>query len=358
MKKLLSSTLFAAFAFLSLSAENCGETHFIQDSGFDIWCGDRLCAWELESGSVARASTWHKDDYSVDLIGTDVVISQLSTGAQASCLRFELLADIEDDARVTLEMDFFDDGVIDYTQELGHVRWEALVYFVSTPASFRGVRFTLHKEGPGRARLAQIEATADSACLDKPIEIVSKPMGAPCSSGAECGSQYCAESVSNSWSQVCSGCSTSDDCAAGMVCGTASESRSFLGTPRICVAQSSRAAGALCLVDAECQAGFCTQGVCSECRAASDCGLGEACTTSPHPDLTASRVAALCSGGDPGTLCMSDDDCESGRCEGGDFVKVCTLDGRDCIGDSDCPYNSLLVGADCVVAGIDSGTCQ
>ena len=358
MKNLLSSILFAAFAFFSLSAEQCGETHFIDDSGFDIWCGDRLCAWELESGSVARAPTWHKDDYSVDLIGTDVVISQLSTQRRASCLRFELLADIEDDARVTLTMDFFDDGVIDYTQELGHVQWESLAYFVSTPASWSGVRFTLHKEGPGRARLAQIEATADSACLDKPIEIPSKPMGASCTSGAECGSQICADSPSDLFGQVCSGCSENAQCGEGMLCGTGAESRSYLGVPRTCVPQASRAVGALCVADAECRVGFCTAGVCSECRAASDCGVGESCTKAGHPDLFASRTAALCSSGGPGTSCMTDGDCDSGSCQGGEPVTVCNLDGRDCTDDTDCPYNSLLDVPTCVLAGFDPGTCQ
>jgi hypothetical protein len=358
MKKLLSSIAFAVFAFLSLSAEGCGETHLIDDSGFDIWCGDRLCSWELESGSVARAPTWHKDDYSVDLIGSDVVISQLSTGSTTSCIRFELLADIEDDARVTLTMDFFDDGVVDYTQELAHVRWESLAYFVSTPASWQGVRFTLHKEGPGRARLAQIEATADTSCIDKPIEIASKPMGASCTSGAECSSQVCADSVEDSWVQVCSGCSTSEECGEGMVCGAASENRSYLGATRTCIPEASRPVGAMCVGDAECRVGFCREGLCQECRSASDCEQGEECTKPNHNDLSVPRVAALCSGGDAGTLCMRDVDCDSGRCLGGDSVKVCNLDGRDCIGDSDCPYNWLVETPSCVIAGFDPGTCQ
>ncbi len=171
MRKLLSSILFATFAFLTLSAEECGTIHYIDDSGFDLWCDEELCSWDVEMGEVARAPSWHKADYSVEFVGKEVVISQLSTRAATTCLRFEVLADIDENARVFLEMDFFDDGVVDYERELGHVRWERLVHLVATPATWDSVRFTLRKDGAGRARLAQIEATADSDCADDPLEI-------------------------------------------------------------------------------------------------------------------------------------------------------------------------------------------
>lgn len=358
MRNLLFSILFAAFAFLSLSAEQCGTTHFIEDSGFDIWCGDSLCGWELHSGSVARAPSWHKDDYSVEMIGSDVEISQLSTKATSTCIRFELLADIEDRARVTLTMDFFDDGVIDYTQELAHVRWESLVYYVATPASWRGVRFTLHKEGPGRARLAQIEATADSNCLDKPIELLDKPMGAGCTNGVECASGLCEDSTSSWWGPVCSGCSSDLDCEGDMVCGVDSETRFYLAPARTCIPPASRALGTLCLSDVECRLGICSEGVCSECAASGDCEAGDTCERNGRFGLSTARVAALCSGRGPGTLCMIDADCESGQCLGGDPVTICDGDGRDCMTDDDCLHVGLFESSTCVIAGFDPGTCQ
>ena len=171
MQRLISSILFAAFAFLTLSAEDCGTQHFIDDSGFDLWCDEQLCAWEVEAGQVVQAPSWHKDDYAAEFVGDSVVISQLSVGARTTCLRFEVLADIDDNARVFLEMDFFDDGVLDYEEELGHVTWERLTYFVGTRANWDSVRFTLRKEGPGRARLAQIEATNAADCVGDPLEV-------------------------------------------------------------------------------------------------------------------------------------------------------------------------------------------
>lgn len=359
MKNLLSSFLFAIFAFLSLSAESCGPTHLIDDSGFDIWCGELLCNWELQSGAVERAPSWHKDDYAVEFVGDDVVISQLSTNATPSCIRFELLADIEDNARVTLTMDFFDDGVIDYTQELGHVRWESLAYYVTTPTTWDGVRFTLHKEGPGRARVAQVEAKADSACFDKAIEITNKPLGGSCDNGVECQSQYCEATVSASFGRVCSGCSTSEDCQDGNVCGVSSNSRFFSSVARTCVAPASRPIGSLCVGDSECRLGACNDGVCSECTTEFDCELNMLCGRPSHPELPEHRRAAMCTGGAPGTFCTQDIDCSSGSCIGGEPVKVCLRDGRDCQSYEDCPGDTFSAeDATCVVAGIDPGTCQ
>ncbi len=172
MQRLLSSFLFASISFLALSAEECGKTHYISDSGFDLWCGETLCSWYLEEGSVAQVGSWHKADYAVELVGDNVTISQVSTRSATQCVRFEVLANIDENARVFIEMDFFDDGVVDYSRELGHVKWEQLVHSVAVPATWDSVRFTLRKDGPGRARLAQIEATEGFDCVGDllPIE--------------------------------------------------------------------------------------------------------------------------------------------------------------------------------------------
>ena len=360
MKTLFGNILFAIVAFLTLSAEECGKTHYISDSGFDLWCEDSLCNWDVVSGNVARAASWHKADYAVELLGDDVVITQLSTRPSTSCLRFEVLADIDDDARVTLSIDYFDDGIVEYQQELGHVRWESLVHLVSTPASWRGVRFTLHKEGPGRARLAQIEATADDACIDKPTEITDKPLGSFCLSGAECDSGICTTSPADRspFGSVCSTCTADTDCGAGFVCGTASEARSFLLPPRSCVPEASRELGALCIVDSECSTGVCCNARCSECCEGQHCGAEVACEPALVPASLAAHAPRLCAGGDTGALCTSDADCVSGSCSGGDELLVCYGDGRDCNESSDCPRPQGAPEPQCLAIGIVSGTCQ
>lgn len=359
MKNLFGKLIFACFAFFALSAEECGKTHYIDDSGFDLWCGDTLCNWDVASGNVARAATWHKDDYAVELIGNDVLITQLSTRTSTNCLRFEVLADIDDDARLTLSIDYFDDGVVDYEQELGHVRWESLVHFVATPNTWQGVRFSLHKEGPGRARLAQIEATSDSNCIDKPIELPAKPLGAYCINGGECASMTCASSAISSgfFSTVCSECATNADCAEGFVCGSSAESRPFMLPPRACVAEASRALGSVCASEDECTTGVCCEGMCSECCSADECG-GDACQAASVPYAVSALAPRLCDGGATGALCLSDTDCVSAACTGSGNLFACQADGRDCSFHSDCPGGSAASPSQCLAIGIVAGSCQ
>ena len=210
------------------------------------------------------------------------------------------------------------------------------------------------------ARVAQIEATADESCFDKPIELPNRPFGAACESGADCKSGLCADPVTPSLvlvSLVCSGCDTDEDCGQGEVCGVGQEAASFLPRTRNCIPLASRPLGSQCLSATECGNGFCNLGVCSECRAASDCQQGESCSKAAHPELIADRVAALCSGKEPGATCAGNGDCDSGICQGGAPVQVCALDGSDCNEDADCPYSSLQINP-CVIAGIESGICQ
>ena len=46
-------TLFVLAAAVSqIGATDCGNA--LNDPGFDLWCGDQLCDWKIERGSVSR----------------------------------------------------------------------------------------------------------------------------------------------------------------------------------------------------------------------------------------------------------------------------------------------------------------
>ena len=94
------------------------ETDLIDDPGFQLWCGEELCAWELEEGEIRKVPTWHTHDYGVDLVGAPVLLSQ---GAQssASCVRIEVTSRVEEDAMVTVEVDADGDGDVDRTVPVG-----------------------------------------------------------------------------------------------------------------------------------------------------------------------------------------------------------------------------------------------
>src|SRR5688572_1125478 len=59
-----------------LGATECGQV--LRDPGFDLWCGEELCAWKLTAGDIRKVPTWHEGDAGVELVGTHAAIQQLS----------------------------------------------------------------------------------------------------------------------------------------------------------------------------------------------------------------------------------------------------------------------------------------
>src|SRR4051812_606928 len=90
------------------------ETNLIDNPSFDRWCGEDLCDWTTEAGKIERVGSWHKKDYAVSFLEPDTRISQLSTDTVPNgCIRFEMIADVDPLARLTLEIDYQDDGKVD-----------------------------------------------------------------------------------------------------------------------------------------------------------------------------------------------------------------------------------------------------
>src|SRR4051812_15423636 len=100
MKIYFSTMILAAAALSQMGSTNCSVA--TRDPGFDLWCGDSLCAWKVERGQVKRIATWNDGDSGVELVGNDVAIEQLSpvNYGDGTCLKFELVADVEDTAEV------------------------------------------------------------------------------------------------------------------------------------------------------------------------------------------------------------------------------------------------------------------
>ncbi len=331
----------------------------IENNGFDLWCGDKLCSWETETGSIARVPTWHKNDFGVDLVGNAAAISQLSdiTQRDFSCIRFDLVAKIDEAAVVTLELDFYDDGSVDWSRTIPTSDWASLTYLITMPREYEGVRFRLKKVGSGRAVVAQLQADGGAGkCVEPPVQLGPKPLGASCwTGGSPCASGLCADSV-------CSACETDDDCDAGDVCGAeARPGAGHLGVYRSCGPVARHGLGERCVGDSECSTGLCGEfGMCETCVNALDCPDGEQCARLGVPGLQGavdwiaprqcSPDAGLRSSGE---ACLIDSDCAANSCVGDGILRVCELEGRTCSDDKDCP-NELA----CVPVGTTRGQCQ
>lgn len=368
----LGAALFLAAVYATQVGHNSCSGDLLHDSGFDLWCGESLCSWQVEKGEVRQAPTWHEADLGVELVGDEVVISQRADVSNVNCVLFDLVADIDLDATVTLEMDLYDDGEVDFAEQLPTASWENLSYLVQMPERFQGIRFRLKKSGGGKAVLAQIRARDEAACGGAPLAQPIAPLGADCWGSGDglnllddaCASGSCV--VAGALSAVCSECAEAADCADGQACGVESRVESFLSPYRTCVPAASRGLGERCAGDDECATGVCCEWTCSDCCAADGrtCADGAACEPDGGGDGWVAPAAQCDPGGGTrasGAACLVDADCASGRCRGDGPLTVCLADGRLCDVDPDCPPDGSQEEDEfgtCAEIGVTRATCD
>lgn len=359
IKRLILTIVLGVSAHLMLSAYGCQPV--IENNGFDLWCGDQLCLWELDSGEIERVSTWHKGDFGVSFLGQDVRISQYQyfTDNQVQCLQFSIVADVSVTADMVLQLDLYDDGVIDYEQPILPTRYAPIELQVVMPERYAGVRFIVHKRGTGDAVVAQLYASDDvSDCAGTPIELAGVSEGIACETGDDCVSGICnPDEVPFVDFSVCGECASDDDCG-GDVCGVENPSSPLAELYRGCGEAARHGLGERCIGDAECTTGICNGGVCSTCVEDTDCGGGRSCVAPPPPaGVEFWLKPTLCSpgagSGAPGGDCLNNTDCASGKCKGIGALGVCQIDGRLCGGKQDCPRD-----LECLSVGTAGGTCQ
>jgi len=293
-----------------LMAGKC-EGPLVEDSGFDIWCGATLCKWQVESGEIRPAPTWHSQDLGVELVGPEVALSQTLAVDQreAPCLHFSVLADVEDPVTVTLAVSY--DGVPapEQTQRLTTGTWTPIKYRLPTATYFHSLGLTLHKTGSGRAVLAQLQAASSSDCpATPPPGPTARPAGATCESSLQCSAgttcrprgplERADPDPSLPASSVCAACTADDECAVGQVCGLASAAG--IDEPfAACVPAAGAALGERCRGDLECASGICCNGACSTCCPSAPlpttCAAGQTCAEGARDALgQPARVAWQC----------------------------------------------------------------
>lgn len=356
---LLSKTAaLLALTLLMMGTGECGEP-ILKDTGFDIWCGDKLCAWTVESGDIKRVPTWHRSDFGVELVGDFVALSQVAT-KKASCLEVALQANADEGVSLTLELDFFDDGKVDYVQPLLSDNWQTARHNITPPTYYEGLRVRVVKRGAGRAVIARIRIATGTDCKDPPIDTTERPLGTVCEKSMQCASGYCANALQYGAlsTKTCGRCEGDQDCQPGERCGLEASPYRWL---RACVKEGSRAFGSRCIADPECETGVCCEGSCSACCPAdgdhpAPCAGSGKCAAAVINSIFGNHPApALCDpglgAGAPGDNCLGDSDCASARCHGQGELKQCLLEGLPCSADSECALG------ECISLGKAQGEC-
>jgi len=360
------SLLVIAAAASQLGSTDCGD-HAIKDDGFDLWCGDTLCDWKIERGMIQDVPTWHAGDHGVALVGDDVAIEQVSPVASSdgTCIELDLMANVDANVDAVLNVDVFDDGVIDLVEHLPTGTWAPTTFQMRMPDNYAGVRFEIAKTGTGNAELANIGATVlkTGGCLGQPaMQIANRPLAVPCDDSAQCASGMCAPNPvisPESASDVCVACG-SNSCGSGDVCGASRPVSPLRGDPIECIAAASVPLAGQCASDADCASGICKSHMCSTCRSDADCGSGETCDVAwTDSDTFIDFAPYECAPGArrraSGEPCVTNNDCQSGQCDG-TSLSTC-WDGRSCATAADCPY-SELDQTTCTLVGVQGGSCH
>lgn len=268
MKKLGQALFLSLVAWLTMFAD-C-DRNVTRDPGFSDWCGDQLCFWKVEKGSVFKVQTWDVYEYGValpiefcDLIdpecGLDggpsqmVQISQLTVESEARCLEFTTLGKFDPVGDVSVSADFNNDGTIDFTNPLGGDGWTKVQVGITAPVAYRGVTFYVQKTGNASPVLAQLRVQANGLCSGLPIKLTQLPVGDACSiDGGECATGTVCAPVAGQKNGICSACAST--CPGGLACAQYTPNMPFLCAPGRGLLQT----GAACLSGGDCLTGVCT----------------------------------------------------------------------------------------------------
>jgi hypothetical protein len=330
----------------------CGSGDALSDPSFERWCEDRPCAWQT-TGETRRVGSWHPDDYAVELVADDATISQVSTHAYAgaaSCFAFSLIAQIEPGSQVYLELDFQNDGSIDFQQPIPDSRWQLRTFEISPPSWYTSVKFIVRKAGPGQVILAELRVRgATGQCIKPRIPLNDRPDDAICESDDQCRAGRCSSSR-------CGSCQFSSDCGTGQVCTLTPDRRDPL---RVCRPRDTSALGQRCFEAEECRSGVCFEGSCSECDSPTQCVGAQVCERALPPEAAGAAKSVWPLQCAPkrhlrqtGEACVWDADCASERCSASHYECADVCDDEDAdAGAPSCPDP-------CEAWLVTAGTCD
>jgi hypothetical protein len=346
---------------LALALCGCELSDPISNGDLDAWCGDKPCGWEIE-GEIERVSTWHANDYAVSFESEDAQLWQVNRDlSYPECLAFTMVARVSPGTLAFVELDFFNDGTVDWDAEIPAGDFRELSFSVHTPDRYEGVRFIVRKEGKGELVLARLHADVyGGSCSGDQVVLKDLPGGMLCDAHENCASGRCLGGY-------CVGCETDDDCEGDDVCGydSAASGAYSINVLPLCIPAGYTALGELCIGDAECESGVCCEGACSECCGETGCDGEETCTRALAGDGAGNDVREpfLCSAGEQtgqeGDACTSDRECE-GSCIERQCTGFCLPFSGDDV-NSRCAMlecEEASCGLKCEVETVEVGTCD
>lgn len=347
---------------------SCGSDSFEPMSLVDSTCAEILCGWDVASGALAPAASWHEHQRAIALTGTPARITRKVSGVpNIDCLALSFLSSVADDADLELQLDFNDDGSIDAREAVPPVRWRPTELALRAPPEYRSVRISLEKRGAGDVHISSLILSSDlAACTSVPP--TSLPDGALCSTDVTCTSGRCALGKCSSCpaggcaegdacrtsdecrdgacaAGKCKACAKAGSCAKGEGCSVsgqcASASCALGGQPSLMSYPGVEGVCGECNEDADCGGQFCVLGSCSACRSDADCGEGTVCRYADTYEVSVRACLPRVTSTVPrGGLCERSEDCVPGLTCGAAAGRAMRC-GIACVTNADCGGSSV-----------------
>lgn len=246
----------------------------LSDPNFHIWCGESLCSWKTDVGSVRRVPTWHPNDFGVELVDAPTQISQETTEG-SECMVFSAVADVDARAQVKVQVDFTLDGTPDFEVPIAETHWRPAKTIIHAPPGHGTTfRFILRKEGEGHAALAEmrLQRADASECSAPAIDLHDLAVGDRCATNAECKGGLCdtvkvraEDGGSNELPGTCGACASNTTCGNGTRCRKPDRTELALTAafffdprPNLCgPGEVKGATGESCVAPSDCASGAC-----------------------------------------------------------------------------------------------------
>ncbi len=357
MKAIWTVAILAGIGF------GCGNGPEQTTQQSQLWCGSKLCEWDLDEGEIEKVATWTEDEIGVALVTAGTTISRFIPSKHLDCIQIEFTAQLANDGDAVVEIDYYDDKIVDEEIAVTKAAWERLSYKLAMPPAYNGLRVRIRKRSDSKVALAfpTVAPLADQDCGVNSVSLTHRPVGALCTSNEECAQGFCTPGPW--WSEfaerkACGECVRNSDCPEEQICDFALDAPPHLEVYRECGAPKRQVLGQPCVNHEACASGECCHGVCSTCCSHGDCTdrceRGER-TPEMGPFV---EVAFQCNTpAPPGSPCLVAADCESDRCVGSVSLRVCERDGKTCLTDDDCASHPFaLKSGDSRKNGVDTNT--
>jgi hypothetical protein len=122
--------------------------------------------------------SWHPNDYALQLYEDARVLQRIDAldADEVSCLSFSLVSKVPRETVVFLELDFMNDGIVDFSQRLPVSDWEPRTFRIAAPLQYQGVTFIVRREPGGPpATVAELVVEDGGVCRGTPVELAALP---------------------------------------------------------------------------------------------------------------------------------------------------------------------------------------